>query len=150
MMRSTLLFTFTLFLAACSDNTTNDQTATTDAVAQKSIEKQVTVQTESINTTSEPAPIETEPAVTAKEVAPVNGHTIFAHTCASCHGQNGEKVALNKSQVITGWDTQKTVSALKGYQDGSYGGSMKAIMKGQVSALSDAQIEAVSKYISTL
>lgn len=70
--------------------------------------------------------------------------------CASCHGAKGEKKALNKSQPITGWDVAKTEAALKGYKDGSYGGPMKGLMKGQVASYSDADIKAVSEYIAGL
>lgn len=70
--------------------------------------------------------------------------------CQSCHGAKGEKKALNKSQVITGWDAAKTEASLKGYKDGTYGGPMKGLMKGQVASYDDAKIAAVSKYISTL
>lgn len=70
--------------------------------------------------------------------------------CAGCHGVNGEKKALGKSAAITGWDISKTVAALKGYKDGSYGGAMKGVMKGQVASLSDADIQALSEHISTL
>lgn len=69
--------------------------------------------------------------------------------CAGCHGVNAEKKALGKSQVIKGWEAAKVVSALKGYKDGTYGGAMKGLMKGQVAALSDADIEAVAKYIES-
>jgi cytochrome c553 len=67
--------------------------------------------------------------------------------CAGCHGVNAEKKALGKSQIIKGWDAQKTVAALKGYKDGTYGGAMKALMRGQVAALNDAQIESLAKFI---
>ena len=70
--------------------------------------------------------------------------------CASCHGQKGEKKALNKSKVIAGWDAAKTEAALKGYKDGSYGGPMKGLMKGQVASYDDAKIAAVAKYIAGL
>jgi cytochrome c553 len=70
--------------------------------------------------------------------------------CTACHGVNGEKKALGKSQVIAGWDSQKIQDALKGYKDGSYGGPMKGLMKGQVASLDDAGIEAVSNYIAEL
>lgn len=70
--------------------------------------------------------------------------------CAACHGMNGEKKALNKSQVIAGWSEDKLITAIKGYKDGSYGGAMKGIMKGQVNSLNDAQIEKVAKHIATL
>lgn len=68
--------------------------------------------------------------------------------CASCHGANGEKKALGKSAVISGWDEAKTIAALKGYKDGSYGGAMKAVMKGQVARLSDADIADLAKQIA--
>ena len=70
--------------------------------------------------------------------------------CAACHGAKAEKKALNKSQVIQGWTKEKLVSAIKGYKDGSYGGAMKGLMKGQVASYDDAKIEAVSEYITTL
>ena len=70
--------------------------------------------------------------------------------CASCHGQNGEKAALGKSKVIKGWSADKTINALNGYKDGTYGGSMKALMKGQSQMLSDENAKLVAKYISTL
>ena len=68
--------------------------------------------------------------------------------CAGCHGASGEKKALGKSQVIKGWDVAKTTAALKGYKDGSYGGAMKGVMKGQVARLSDADIADLAGQIS--
>ena len=68
--------------------------------------------------------------------------------CAGCHGANAEKKALGKSQVIAGWDVAKTEAALKGYKDGSYGGAMKGVMKGQVARLSDADITALANMIA--
>lgn len=68
--------------------------------------------------------------------------------CASCHGANAEKPALGKSQVIAGWDVAKTVASLNGYKDGSYGGAMKGVMKGQVMSMSDADIQAVAEFIA--
>ncbi|MFA9374009.1 c-type cytochrome [Poseidonibacter sp.] len=68
--------------------------------------------------------------------------------CAGCHGANGEKAALGKSQIIAGWDVAKTEAALKGYKDGTYGGPMKGVMKGQVARLSDADITALANIIA--
>jgi len=67
--------------------------------------------------------------------------------CSACHGASGEKKALGKSAVIKGWEAQKTVAALKGYKAGTYGGPMKGLMKGQVAALDDAQMESIAKFI---
>ncbi len=68
--------------------------------------------------------------------------------CAGCHGQKGEKKALGKSAAIGGWAVEKTVAAMKGYKDGSYGGPMKGVMKGQAARLSDADIQALAEQIS--
>ena len=68
--------------------------------------------------------------------------------CASCHGATGEKHALNKSKVINEMSQEEVVAALNGYKDGTYGGSMKALMKGQVASYSDAQIDTVAAFIA--
>jgi len=67
--------------------------------------------------------------------------------CAGCHGANGEKKALGKSKVIAEMSKADIVAALHGYKDGSYGGPMKGLMKGQVASLSDADITAISEKI---
>ncbi len=149
-MRTTLLFVFTLFLTACSDNSTNRPSTASDTSDKQPVIKQTAATAVTKKTDNASLKTVTPLNPSAKNKAPINGHNIYIHKCASCHGKNGEKMALNKSQVITGWEKKKTAAALKGYQDGSYGSSMKAIMKGQVSALSDLQIEAVSEYIATL
>ena len=71
-------------------------------------------------------------------------------SCAACHGQKAEKPALGKSQIIAGWDVAKTTAALNGYKDGSYGGAMKGVMKGQVMKLSDADIADLAKQIAAM
>ncbi len=64
--------------------------------------------------------------------------------CAGCHGTNFEKHAMGKSKVVKNMSKEDIVKALKGYKDGSYGGAMKAMMKGQVSSLSDADIDSIA------
>jgi len=100
----------------------------------------------------EVAPVKTE--TVPKEVAvidktEIDGAKIFVK-CSSCHGKNAEKKALGKSHIIRGWAQSKIVDALHGYKAGTYGGSLKAVMKGQAANLSDAEINAVAKYISEL
>ena len=68
--------------------------------------------------------------------------------CVSCHGANGEKVALGKSKIIKDMSKADFITAMKGYKDGSYGGPMKGLMKGQVTSLSDADIEALANQIA--
>lgn len=67
--------------------------------------------------------------------------------CAGCHGAKGEKSALNKSKIIADMSKADIVAALNGYKDGSYGGPMKGLMKGQVASLSAADITAISEKI---
>ncbi len=79
-------------------------------------------------------------------VAMADGASLYKK-CSACHGASGEKKALGKSAVIKGWEAQKTVASLKGYKDGTYGGPMKGLMKGQVTSLDDAQIEDIAKFL---
>ena len=145
MIRLPLLLTLTLFLTACSETATDNQTnkTTNKEPVAKQIDNTTEVQTVTVAPTKEKPPIQ-------QQVEKVSGRSIYVHKCASCHGQKGEKIALNKSQIITGWKQEKSITALNGYKDGSYGGTLKAIMKGQVTALSSEQIEALAEYIATL
>lgn len=68
--------------------------------------------------------------------------------CAACHGANAEKKALGKSQVIKGWEASKVEAALNGYKNGTYGGPMKGVMKGQVARLSEADIKDLAAQVS--
>lgn len=77
------------------------------------------------------------------------GEALFK-PCISCHGAKAEKEALGKSHVIAGWEAQKTVDALNGYKNKTYGGAMKTIMYGQAGKLTLEQINQLAAYISTL
>ena len=68
--------------------------------------------------------------------------------CVACHGAAGEKSALNKSLIIKDMSKADFITAMKGYKDGSYGKDQKALMKAQVTALSDAQIEEIASFIT--
>jgi len=71
--------------------------------------------------------------------------------CVGCHGANGEKKALNKSAVITGQDSAKTLEQLKGYKAGTLNISgMGGLMKGQVTSMDEATMQAVSDYIAAM
>jgi len=68
--------------------------------------------------------------------------------CAGCHGANFEKKAMNVSKIVKDLSKDDIVKALKGYKDGSYGGAMKALMAGQVKALSDKDMEEIATQIA--
>lgn len=77
-----------------------------------------------------------------------DGAALFATKCASCHGLKAEKKALGQSQIIAGWSSDTVKAAINGYKDGTYGKNMKMLMKGQVAALSDADVSALAEFIS--
>jgi len=116
-----------------------------EKVVVKKVEKPTSVKV-AVKKVEKPAP---KKEMKAPVVASVDAKAVFAK-CTACHGQHAEKKALNKSQVIRGWSSEKIVNAINGFKDGTYGGSMKGVMKAQVSKLTDAEIKAVAKYISTL
>ncbi len=70
--------------------------------------------------------------------------------CAGCHGSKGEKHALGQSNIIAGQAKADLIKKIEGYKDGTYGGAMKGVMKGQVGSLTPEQIDALAGYISTL
>jgi len=88
--------------------------------------------------------------LTLSAVALVATSTFAADTavCAGCHGANFEKAALGKSKIVKDLKKDEIITALKGYKDGSYGGAMKGVMKGQVAKLSDEDIEAIATQIT--
>ena len=67
--------------------------------------------------------------------------------CLGCHGASFEKKAMGKSKVVKDMSREDIIKSLNGYKDGSYGGPMKAIMKGQAAGMSEADITAfAAKY----
>jgi len=78
-----------------------------------------------------------------KEAAPAKEVNVAA--CTGCHGANFEKKALGKSKVVSEMTKADIETALKGYKDGSYGGAMKGMMKGQAAKLSDDDIKGIAE-----
>ena len=69
--------------------------------------------------------------------------------CAACHGGDGKQSPPGTQGItIAGQSADDIAKKLKGYKDGSFGGTMKAVMAGQVASLSDADIQALADYIS--
>ena len=67
--------------------------------------------------------------------------------CSACHGVNGEKAALGKSKIIKDLSKADFVSALKGYQVGTYGGAQKGLMVGQVKDMTEATMNEIADTI---
>ncbi len=159
-MKKTIFISCALLFLGCSDNKTNESTNEPKNIeAYQKEETQVqSVPAKVVIQKVEPVTKEVIETEVTKKIVETKNVTVVAkksgvdvyQACVACHGQNAEKKALGKSQVIKGWSATKTIDALNGYIDGSYGGTMKGLMKGQVSGLSKDDIEAVSEYISKL
>ena len=68
--------------------------------------------------------------------------------CVVCHGKTGERAALGgKSKVIKDMSKADIIASLKGYQDGTYGGAMKAMMVQHTKSLTPAQIDEIANQI---
>ena len=148
-----------LFLLGCGESKSTSHEMKNEAAAKSEVVEKVAVVEEQVAPKEEKivvaeekvTPTETKESV-VEEVVPeakVDAAKLFV-SCAGCHGAHGEKKALGKSQIIQGWKASKVVKALKGYQNGTYGGAMKAVMKGQASKLTPQEITALSEYISKL
>lgn len=77
-----------------------------------------------------------------------DGAEIYKAKCLSCHGDKASKAALNKSQIIAGWDAEKIIASVNGYKNGE-GGAMKNVMKPIASGLSDDDLKAVAATIAS-
>jgi cytochrome c len=77
-----------------------------------------------------------------------DGAEIYKSKCFSCHGEKAAKSALNKSQIIAGWDATKIIASVTGYKNGE-GGPMKGVMKPIASGLSDDDLKAVAATIAS-
>ena len=62
--------------------------------------------------------------------------------CKGCHGANFEKKALGKSKIVANMTKQEVSDSMVGYKNGTYGGPMKGVMKGQVARYSEADLRA--------
>ena len=85
----------------------------------------------------------------ADDIANKEGVRLFER-CAACHGKMGEKQALGKSLVINQMTKEQIVTSIEGYKYGTYGGSMRALMKSQVAPLNKAQVEQIAVYVASL
>jgi len=86
--------------------------------------------------------------VSVVAIAATSTFAVDTAACIGCHGANFEKVALGKSKIVKDMSKADIITALKGYKDGSYGGAMKGVMKGQADKLSDADIETIATQIT--
>jgi len=78
-----------------------------------------------------------------------DGKALYAK-CQGCHGADGSKTPMGVGKPIKGMSEADAFAALSGYKGMTYGGEKKAIMESQAKGLSDDDMKALAKYISTL
>jgi cytochrome c len=140
-MKYLLPLIISLVFSAC-----NDSSAT--KITNSFNEENITSQESKTQTLTVPQ-TNNSTVITQADQTEMSGETIFSK-CKSCHGSNAEKSALGASKIIKGWNVSKIETALKGYQAGTYGGSMKNVMAAQAKGLSDDEITKVATYIHSL
>ena len=145
-MKTYILSLLTLILfTACSSAPTQDEKTQTLVDTKINAVKQAK---ETVNTLNEKTQA-VQVQVAVSTLTP-NGANLYAQKCASCHGKDAKKSALNVSAPIAGWSSKQTQDALNGYIAGTYGGKMKGLMQGQSKPLSQTDIILISDYISVL
>ncbi|MGC7559180.1 c-type cytochrome [Pasteurella sp. PK-2025] len=75
-----------------------------------------------------------------------HGKKLFKQSCAFCHGDRGEKPALNQSKILTQLSTSEIVEALKVRKDGQIIGAGNAAK----SRLSEEDMQSIAEFIQTL
>jgi len=127
----------------------SEKVATTTEEVTKEVQKAANTTKEKVTQTVNDVAAKVEEVTTSKDDLVAKGQGLYMK-CAACHGANAQNPALGKSQIIKGWEVSKTIDALNGYKDDTYGGAMKGVMKSQVTTLSDNDIKALATFISTL
>ena len=150
MVNSKLLWSIaivSIIYTGCNEKETNSVSEEKMDVKVEKVEPKTTIKTEPIvEKIKDPAPLIEK----VQKIVTTPDASVTYKKCAGCHGLNAEKKALNKSEIIKDWDAARIENALKGYKNGTYGGTMKGLMKSQVSSLSDKEIVELAQYITTL
>lgn len=68
--------------------------------------------------------------------------------CKSCHGYQFDKAALGSSKLLSKMSKEEILEALNGYKDGTYGSSMKSMMRTQVMKYTDEELKLIAEKIS--
>jgi cytochrome c553 len=72
------------------------------------------------------------------------------YKCKMCHGYGFEKIALQKSKIVSDMDQKTIYNALIGYKNGTYGGPMKNLMNSMVKGKSETELLTISQDITKI
>lgn len=144
-MRFILVCFISLFLLGCSNDSKKTDEKTQAVKTENEVKDNKTKNTVKPSQANEKF---------TKNINIFNGKSVdeyYDFKCASCHGRYGEQSALKASKIINKLNENQIKADLMGYKnDINYGGNLKAIMHRTASDLSDDEINALAKFISTL
>jgi len=69
--------------------------------------------------------------------------------CRACHGAGGAAPIMGLYPKLNGQNKDYLVSSMKAYKSGQRQGGMAAVMAGQASGLSDAEINELAAYYAS-
>jgi len=152
MKKSFIIIAIALFLlTSCSEDKEAKKEQKTEQTSQMQTKQEIVKVVENTKENKEHPKVESKiDEKIVEEVKKIVDAEAMFKVCASCHGPKGEKEALGKSQAITGWDKDRTIRALNGYKNETYGGIMKGIMKQYIQTKTKEEIEALADFISKL
>lgn len=70
--------------------------------------------------------------------------------CMGCHGPNGSGNPTAKYPTLAGQQVQYTIAQLKAFREGTRGNDANSMMRNVAAHMSNAEIEAVANYITTM
>jgi cytochrome c len=71
-------------------------------------------------------------------------------TCLTCHGKDGKTTIMPSYPKIAGQNEAYVLQQMKDIKSGARDNGMTAAMKGIMHLVSDEEMEALAKYISTM
>ena len=71
-------------------------------------------------------------------------------TCLTCHGKDGKTTIMPNYPKIAGQNEAYVLQQMKDIKSGARANGMSAAMKGIMHLVSDEEMEALAKYISTM
>lgn len=80
-------------------------------------------------------------------VMAADGATLYGAKCAECHGADGKEASVAGKAIAGG---RGALAKLTGYKNGTFGGDQKALMQGNVAAISDSDLQSIASYVDSL
>ena len=71
-------------------------------------------------------------------------------TCLTCHGKDGKTTIMPSYPKVAGQNEAYALQQMKDIKSGKRANGMSAAMKGIMHLVSDEEMEALAKYLSTL